>query len=182
MAWWAIDKIAFEPGVLALIVSGNDEVGLDWTFKVPLKSHPEAAGWLIKEALERIPKRVDISEETLEKFPGAGDHAGEKLELEPLQVVGKRCAATGKTVSYEPDATVCARCERVYIKRSLPKKCKCGNALGNLRTSEASDDGESETSDAATRPPGGSAASGPPRVKRSSYAFGYDDPRKSAAQ
>jgi hypothetical protein len=149
MPWWSVGKITFESGALALVVTGKDEANVDWTFKVPVKSHPEAVGWLIKEALDRIPRRVDVEEDTLEKLPGASQHAGQKLELEALQVVGKRCAVTDKAISYEPDARVCARCERVYLKDSVPKKCKCGNALVHLRPkdAEASDASEQSASD-----------------------------------
>jgi predicted ribosomally synthesized peptide with SipW-like signal peptide len=139
MPWWAVERITFESGAVALVVTGKDEANVDWTFKVSLKSHPEAGGWILREALDRIPRRVDIPEDTLEKLPGAGEHAGQRLDLEPLQVVGKRCAITGKTISYEPDARVCPRCERVYQKQAVPKKCKCGNSLVHLRPKSAED-------------------------------------------
>jgi hypothetical protein len=147
MPWWAIDKITFESGSLSLVVTGKDEANVDWTFKLAVKSQAEAIGWIVKEALERIPRRVDISDELLEKLPGAGEHAGQKVDLEPLQVVGKRCAETGKTISYEPDARTCPRCERVYQKNSVPKKCKCGNSLVHLRPKSAVDTDASEDND-----------------------------------
>jgi hypothetical protein len=140
MPWWAIDKITFDQAAVALVIAGRDEASTDWTLKVSLKAHPEAGGWIIREACDRIPRRVDIDDSTLEKLPGAGAHAGQKLELEPLQVVGKRCAATGKTISYEPDATVCPRCERVYVKSSVPKKCKCGNTMTRAKDGEDADE------------------------------------------
>jgi hypothetical protein len=142
MSWWAIDKITFDSAALALVIAGRDEASTDWTFKVPMKSHPEAAGWILREALDRISRRVDIDDTTLEKLPGAGEHAGQKLALEALQVVGKRCAATGKTISYEPDATVCPRCERVYLKTAVPKKCKCGYVMSR---SKDADEGDADT-------------------------------------
>lgn len=140
MPWWGVEKITFEPGALALNIVGNDESNTAWTFKVSVKAHPEAVGWIIREATDRIPKRVDIPEETIEKLPPAGEHAGQKLDLEPLQVVGRRCAQTGKTISYQPDGRVCPRCERTYLKRSVPKKCKCGNSLVFLQESITDED------------------------------------------
>ena len=154
MPWWGVERIQLDQDALALVVTGKDEAGVDWTFKLPLKTHAEAIGWLVKEALDRIPRRLDVDEATLEKLPGAGEHAGQALELEPLQVVGKRCAATSKIISYEPDARVCTRCERVYVKTAVPKKCKCGNAMAHLRaedtdedTSEAGDEDEAAGGD-----------------------------------
>lgn len=133
MPWWAIEKISWQSGALALIVSGRDESFRDWTFKVPLKAHPEAVGWIVAEAKRRIPKKLEMDRGLLKNMPPAREHAGTRIELEPLQVVGRKCAASGKTISYEPDARVCPRCERVYFKRSVPNKCKCGAEIGHLR-------------------------------------------------
>ena len=62
--------------------------------------------------------------------------AGEVIVLDPIQVVGKHCAASGKVIAYEPDARVCSRCERVYHKAHVPETCACGQSLENLRPSE----------------------------------------------
>jgi hypothetical protein len=142
MPWANVSQISWESGNLALVIAGKDESGSAWTFKVPVRSHAEAAGWILKEALERIPKVVDISDTVLEKMPGANPHAGMIIDLEPLQVVGKKDAVSGKTISYEPDARVCPRCERVYYKRTVPKRCKCGNSLLELRAQITQDKGE----------------------------------------
>jgi len=142
MPWWGLSQLTWESGNMALVVAGKDETGASWTFKVPVKSHPEAVGWIVKEALERVPKVVDIKDDILEKLPGANPHAGLVVDLEPLQVVGKKDATTGKLISYEPDARVCVRCERVYFKRSVPKRCKCGNSLLALRGSINENDGD----------------------------------------
>jgi hypothetical protein len=147
MPWWGISQITWESGNLALVIAGKDESGTSWTFKVPVKSHAEAAGWIIKEALDRVPKVVDIRDDVLEQLPGANPHAGMKIDLEPLQVVGKKDAITGKTISYEPDARVCTRCERVYFKRSVPKRCKCGASLAELRGQLAADELAEEDED-----------------------------------
>jgi len=153
MPWSNVRQISWESGNLALVVSGKDESNVSWTFKVPIRSHAEAAGWILKEALARIPKTVDISNSVLDKMPAANPHAGMVVDLEPLQVVGKKDAITGQTISYEPDARVCPRCERVYYKRSVPKRCKCGNSLAELRANvvgnESDDEDEDEDEDAA---------------------------------
>lgn len=146
MPWWAVETILFEAGALALVITGKDEAGADWTFKVPIAAHPEAIAWIVKEAQERVPRHVDIDGSLLEKLPAAHEHAGQRVDLEPLQVVGKRCAVTGKAISYEPDARVCPQCERIYFKRSVPKKCRCGGSLAHLRrkSQESADEAEVE--------------------------------------
>lgn len=147
MPWWAISQISWEPKSLALLVVGKDEAGSAWSFKVPVKSHGEAASWIMKEALERVPKVVDVADDVVDLLPAAGPHAGTRIELEPLQVVGKKDARTSKTISFEPDARVCIRCERVYMKSSVPKKCKCGASLVHLRGADSDDESESAAED-----------------------------------
>ena len=140
MPWWGVSQITWQSGNLALAIVGQDEAGSPWSFRVPSKAHPEAVGWILKESLDRIPKVVDIEDSVIENLPGAGVHAGQVVELEPLQVVGKKDAITGKLISYEPDARVCTRCERVYFKKSVPKRCKCGASLIELRGTIAQDE------------------------------------------
>jgi hypothetical protein len=133
MPWWGVERITWQPGERALIVTGKDETHRAWTFKVPAASHPEAVARLLEESRRRIKKKVDIEKGVLKQLPTAQEFAGQRLELEPLQVVGKKCAASGKLISYEPDARVCVLCERVYFKRSVPNKCKCGNDISAMR-------------------------------------------------
>jgi hypothetical protein len=140
MPWSNVAKIGWDSGTLSLLVDGKDEAGATWTIRVPLSSHPEAVAWILEEARNRVPKVVKIEESVLEGMPEATQYAGTRVELEPLQVVGKKCAATGQTISYEPDARVCVRCERVYFKRSVPKKCKCGADLSELRGAVGQDE------------------------------------------
>lgn len=140
MPWWAVEKISFDAGALALAVVGKDDAGVDWSLRLALKAHPEAIAWIVKEASERIPDHVDLTSELQEKLPPASEHAGTRVDLEPLQVVGRKDAVTGKPISYEPDACVCARCERVYLKRSVPKKCACGGSLAAHRSKDGADE------------------------------------------
>ena len=143
MAWWAVEKIAIEASA-ALVVTGKDEANVDWSLRLPLSTHADAIGWILREARERIPRRVEIPESEIDGLAPTAEHAGQLLDLEPLQVVGKRCAATGKTISYEPDARVCTRCERVYAKSEVPKKCKCGNSLAHFRPKDEDASGSLE--------------------------------------
>lgn len=135
MPWWGVERITWQPGERAVVVTGKDETHRAWTFKVPIASHPEAVARLIEEGRRRIKKRVDIEKGVLKLMPSAHEHSGQRLELEPIQVVGKKCAASGSLISYEPDGRVCTQCERVYYKRSVPNKCKCGNDIHAMRPS-----------------------------------------------
>lgn len=140
MPWWAVERIAWDEGTSSLTVRGKDESGADWSFNLPVKSHPEAVAILVSEADRRIPDAVELTEGARASLPVASSHAGMLVDLEPLQVVGKRCASNGKVISYEPDARVCERCERVYLKTSVPKKCACGASLAHLRGNVTDED------------------------------------------
>jgi hypothetical protein len=145
--WFNIATIAYASGVLT--VDGKDEANAPFVLRLSERAHGEAIAWIVKEALARIPKRVAADDEARNLAGKTSEHAGQKLLLEPLQVVGRRCAATNKTISYEPDARVCERCERVYLKTAVPKKCKCGNALA-APTEEEEEPQREETSEETT--------------------------------
>jgi hypothetical protein len=131
MAWHAIKKIEWTgSGVRA---TGEDEMGVKLTVVASLKSQPQAAAWIVKEARERVPAVVEVPGDA--GLPDARAEAGAMMTAEPAQVVGKHCAASGKVIAYEPDARVCVRCERVYHKSSVPETCECGASLASLRES-----------------------------------------------
>lgn len=130
--WFNLESLVWADGPEALSVTGKDEEGKSFTFQVRAKAHPQAAAWILKEASERVPDRVEVPEGIKERLPEADEYAGQKI-LEPLQLVGKKCAVSGKGISYEHDARVCPKCERIYHKHRVPKACACGADLTALR-------------------------------------------------
>jgi hypothetical protein len=131
MPWYAVERIEWRDETVR--VTGKDEAGTAMAFSASLRGHPQAAAWLVKEARSRIPSVVHVPDDAT--LPEVRADAGETLPLEPPQVVGRHCAASGKVISYEPDARVCPRCERVYHKADVPEICDCGASLGDLRAS-----------------------------------------------
>ena len=127
--WCDVQRIALVDG--AVKVTGKDEAGADLTVVARLGSHPQAAAWIVKEARERVPTVVDLPEDAA--LPELRASAGESRLVDPPQVVGKHCAASGTVIAYEPDARVCPRCERVYHKAHVPESCACGASLAELR-------------------------------------------------
>ncbi len=138
--WHEVESIAYEGASGAVVVRGRDEGAEQLTISASLKSQPQAAAWIVREAGARIPAVLNVGDEA--SLPEARNDAGEMLPLDPLQVVGKRCAASGTIIAFEPDARVCPRCERVYHKAHLPASCACGAALGEEAAQPA---GASET-------------------------------------
>jgi hypothetical protein len=133
MPWYAIERVELRGDVVR--VSGQDDAGSAMTVSLSLASHPQAAAWLVREARDPIHAALPVSDDAALDDPMAS--AGETIPLDPPQVVGKHCAATGKVIAYEPDARVCERCGRVYHKAGVPESCECGASLAGLRAEAA---------------------------------------------
>lgn len=118
LPWWEIEKISLnERGRLVVEAPGRRVV-------VAPAHHAAAVAIIVKEALARIPKRVTISaQQTDALMRAADDHAGTIMEVQPVQVAGRRCKASGVIISFERDAVTCPRCGEVYDRRHLPSKC-----------------------------------------------------------
>jgi len=129
MPWHAVERVEWRDETVW--VAGRDDLGAEMQVGASLKSHPQAAAWIVREARERVPAVVDVPEDA--SLPEAHEGAGAVLPLEAPQVVGKHCAASGKVIAYEPDARLCPRCERVYHRTSVPETCECGGSLAEVR-------------------------------------------------
>lgn len=137
MAWHQVESVTYEGSSRAIVAKGKDDGGGEIVAKAPIDSQPQAAAWILKEARARIPAVVDVADDAIADMPEARSDAGEILPLDPIQVVGKHCAASGTIIAYEPDARVCAQCERVYHKAHVPETCACGASLESLRAKVA---------------------------------------------
>jgi hypothetical protein len=90
------------------------------TISVLRNVHAAAAARVVREAKERIPeKTADVA--AIEGPLNAADVA--EIALEPPQIAGRPCKATGKVVSIEKDARLCGRCGEVYHKAGVPSRC-----------------------------------------------------------
>jgi len=138
--WYAVESLAWDGSARADVVKGVDEATVPLTVTAKLASHPLAAAWIVKEGTARVPKVVNVPEEIAGELTQTGEADGDARRLEPLQVVGRRCAASDKIISFEPDARLCTRCERVYHKNSVPKKCRCGASLGGGKSKTGDED------------------------------------------
>jgi hypothetical protein len=125
LPWYAIERVEWSDG--AVRVAGTDDLGIKHLFVARAATQPQAAAWIVREARDRVPDVVHVPDSATLPDPSAA--AGELLPLEPPQVVGKHCAASGKVIAYEPDARVCRRCDRVYHKSTVPPVCECGGAM-----------------------------------------------------
>jgi hypothetical protein len=125
LPWYAVERVEWSDGTV--VVTGTDDAGSKVAIRASSAAQPQACAWIVHEARDRVPELVHVPAEAALPEPLAS--AAETIPLEPPQVVGKHCAASGKVIAYEPDARVCPRCERVYHKASVPAVCACGGAL-----------------------------------------------------
>jgi hypothetical protein len=136
--WHQADHVTYDGARAAIVVKGRDEAGSELSIAAPLGSQPQAAAWIVREARERVPGVVEVDESLTLAQPVEDEAA--IVRLDPVQVVGKRCAASGTILAFEPDARVCPRCERVYHRVSVPETCACGASLEALRGDEKKDE------------------------------------------
>jgi hypothetical protein len=129
--WCEVDKVTLEGDDRIVVEAGKRRI-------VAGKGHHAgAAGWILKEAMARIPKRVAVSpEQTPGILAGTDDH-GKVLSVEKMQLAGRRCKASNAIISFERDARSCKRCGEVYEKKHVPEKClTCEAAMGTTVAAE----------------------------------------------
>jgi len=124
--WFEIDKVSLE---------GSDRIVVEGAKKrivAPLGHHSAAAGWILQEAMARIPKRVTVPPEQTPAILTGTDEHGKTLVVEKMQLAGRRCKASDTIISFERDARSCKRCGEVYEKKHVPEKClTCGAPMGS---------------------------------------------------
>ncbi|MRG91449.1 hypothetical protein [Polyangium spumosum] len=119
IAWNVVRRIVL--GERSLTVEGEGR-----SITISLAALPEAAGKVLREARERIPVVVeDLAPGALESRSEAG---AETLPLEPAQVAGLKCKASGRLIAFERDARFCGRCGEVYHREAVPKRCETCDA------------------------------------------------------
>lgn len=116
VAWCDMREVEIRDAMVRVQLEG--EV---MTFSVA--SQPLAAAWVAKEANARIPKRWKASKDVIQSLPKTSSDDGEGLVVEPLQVTGRSCRASQRTITFERDARYCVRCGEVYHKDDLPDRC-----------------------------------------------------------
>jgi hypothetical protein len=133
--WYTLKAITWLTGEEAFEVSGQDEEDKPLSFKIKARAHARGIAWLIKEAQDRMPSLLeDVPSDVRARFPEANPNDGTVI-IQPVQVVGKRCAISKRVIAYEPDARVCPNCECVYHMTHVPAVCACGNDLEHLQVS-----------------------------------------------
>lgn len=97
---------------------------------VPLVAHARGVTRILAEASLRIGSRVDVSPRAHERLPQLRDTDGEIVPVAGLQVTGRKCAASGKSITFESDARLCESCAALYHQSHVPAQClRCERQL-----------------------------------------------------
>jgi hypothetical protein len=119
VAWCDIERIRWDERAEVLIVEAGAE-----RIVISEAGHGAALAWVVHEALERIPSRVEMPAERAQSFATrANPHEGEVLQASRPQVAGRRCKASGAIVTFENDAHLCEQCGQVYHREHVPERC-----------------------------------------------------------
>jgi hypothetical protein len=115
LPWSRVESVTFEKNVVEARGDGR-------TISVPVEAHPQAAAWVVREALERVPAKVKVAEADRAKL-SADEGAGEVREFGPAQVAGAHCRNSDKVIAFDEDARLCPKCGEVYHKDEVPEEC-----------------------------------------------------------
>lgn len=121
LPWCDIESIRVAGG--RLVIRATSGHGGPPSLAFPLKAHPAAAAWVLKEAAERMPDALDVQKDVLGDLPAPDPGPGTEREIEDAQVAGRRCASSRKVIAFESDARLCPRCGQVYHKDHVPAAC-----------------------------------------------------------
>jgi hypothetical protein len=124
IGWCDLKRVYVDGGKLML-------EGKESTSAITIAAQPQAVARLIAEGTQRVPEAMDVKRDAVRDLPAPREDDGELLTVDALQVAGRSCRESGKTIAFERDARLCPQCGEVYLKDRVPKKClTCGAELG----------------------------------------------------
>jgi hypothetical protein len=126
VAWCDLERVRVKDGKLRLEAKGGP------TFEIVIAAHPKGVARILAEGTRRVPEAMDVKKSATAGLPEPREDDGELLVVESIQVAGRECAASGKTIAFERDARLCPQCCQVYLKDVVPKQClTCEAELGD---------------------------------------------------
>jgi hypothetical protein len=103
----------------------------DGPVNLPLARHAHAITRILAEASLRVPTRVDVAPKAHERLPALSEADGELVPAGRLQLAGRKCMASGKSITFESDARLCANCAAIYHVSQAPAEClRCQRPTG----------------------------------------------------
>jgi hypothetical protein len=123
LPWCDMERIAVEGSELCISTARGP-------VRLSLAAHGRAAARIVAEAAQRIGARLDLSPRAHERLPALKDSDGEIVPAGRLQLAGRRCLASGTSITFESDARLCDQCAALYHRQHVPAQCaSCGRQL-----------------------------------------------------
>lgn len=127
LPWCDMKRVELEKRTLVL-------TGEAQSLKIPVVGHSKAVASILSEGVRRVPDVMKAKRSDLSDLPEPDPNDGVLVPLEGLQIAGRACAASKKSIAFERDARLCPTCAQVYHKDHIPKTCvTCAEQL-NGRT------------------------------------------------
>lgn len=114
--WCDVERVRLAADQLVLEVNGQP-------MSIPLSRHAAAAARILAEASMRLGDRVDVSPSDHDRLPELVDDDAPLVPAE-VQLAGRRCAASGKPITFEGDAKLCGNCAALYHAARAPERCQ----------------------------------------------------------
>jgi hypothetical protein len=123
--WCDLQRIHVEASELRIETSRGP-------LQLSLEAHGRAVARIVAEAAQRIGSRLELSPRAHERLPALADTDGEIVPAARLQVAGRKCLASGTSITFESDAQLCEQCAALYHRQHVPAECKsCGRSLAS---------------------------------------------------
>jgi hypothetical protein len=123
LPWCDIQRIHVEGSELHIATARGLE-------RLSLSTHGRAAARIVAEAAQRIGSRLELSPRAHERLPALTESDGEIVPAGRLQLAGRKCLASGTSITFESDARLCEQCAALYHRQHVPAECKsCGRSL-----------------------------------------------------
>jgi hypothetical protein len=122
-AWYELLGLTLEHDALRFKTAGKP-------LSLVLAEHPSAARFVVAQARERVPDRVQIADRDAARIGAPKPGEGVERKADPPQVTELNCRASGRPLSFESDVRLCDCCAALYHRAKVPPAClECGRSL-----------------------------------------------------
>lgn len=124
LPWCDFTAVSREGTMLVLTTEESGQL------RVATDQHGPAAARIIAELERRMGEVLEIGDDVKAGLPALKDADGEVRKVTTVQSAGRKCAASGRLLSFEADVRTCALCGQVYHAEEAPEVClTCGSPL-----------------------------------------------------
>lgn len=122
--WCDFEQVTRDGTTLVLSTEASGQL------RIPVDQHGPAAARIVAELERRLGDVLEIADDVKAGLPALNDADGELRKVTTVQSAGRKCAASGRLLSFEADVRACGLCGQVYHAEEVPEVCvTCGAAM-----------------------------------------------------